>query len=249
MLVLEGKNALITGCNRGIGAAILEEFAKNGANIWAHARKETPEFLEKIKNLSEKYKVAIEPIYFDLEYEEAIKSGVKQIIQSKKPVDILVNNAGITLNTLFQLSSTKDLYQQFNINFFAPFILTQYIVKLMTKYKSGSIINISSTSGIDANFGRSVYGSSKAALICMSKVLATELGNNNIRVNCIAPGIIETEMLEHMEPSVIENAINKTILRRKGLPEDVANTAVFLASDESSYITGQVLRVDGGLTR
>jgi 3-oxoacyl-[acyl-carrier protein] reductase len=134
-----------------------------------------------------------------------------------------------------------------NINFTGPFLFTQYIVKLMLKSKKGSIINISSSAAVDGNSGRAVYGASKAALLCATKALAAELGDQGIRANVIAPGITETDMLESMSDDIIKETINNTDLRRSGKPIDIANAILFLSSDLSSYITGQTLRVDGGM--
>lgn len=246
-MLLKGKNAVITGCNRGIGLAILEAFAANGADIFACVRHETEAFLETIKAISEKYQVNIYPVYFDLADQNEIKAAIKQIQSSKRPVDVLVNNAGITYNALFQMSSMDKLKEVFEINFYSMFLFTQYLSKLMVRQKSGSIINISSTAGIDGNSGKSVYGASKAAVICMTKVIAEELGEHGIRANSIAPGMTDTEMLTSMSEEVIKGSLMTSDLKRVGKPSEIADTAVFLASDLAAYITGQVIRVDGGL--
>ena len=246
-MILEGKNVIITGTNRGIGRAILEECAKNGASIWAHARVGTPEFLEDINTVAEKYHVEIRPLCFELTDYDAMKAAVKIIMSSKIPVDALVNNAGITYNALFQMSSIEQLRNQFEVNFFSVFIFTQYIVKLMTRQKKGSIVNIASSAAFDGNSGKSVYGATKAAVVAMTDSIAAELGANGIRANCIAPGITETEMLATMPEAVVAEAKATADMRRGGRPSEIAKTAVFLASDLSSYVTGQTIRVDGGL--
>ena len=158
-----------------------------------------------------------------------------------------MNNAGITYNALFQMSDMNVVRKQMEVNFFSVYQFTQYIVKLMIRTKKGSIVNISSTAGLDGNSGKSAYGASKAALIAMTKSVAAELGNQGIRANCIAPGITETEMLSTMPDYIVEAVKNDVDLKRVGKPEDIADTAVFLLSDLSSYITGQVIRVDGGM--
>lgn len=245
--LLEGKNAIITGCARGIGYSIVEILAENGANIWACARKQTEEFETKLINLSSTYRVEIKPVYFDLTDKDQMKIAVKSIMSEKKNVDILVNNAGITYNALFQMSTLEKINEVFDVNFISPFLFTQYIVKLMLKNKKGTIINISSSAALDGNSGRAVYGASKAALLCATKSLAAELGDQGIRANVIAPGITKTDMLSSMSEEVINETVMNTDMKRVGEPNDIANTVLFLASDLSSYITGQVLRVDGGM--
>lgn len=246
-MLLENKNAVITGCNRGIGKAILEAFAENGSNIWACIRQPSHEFETYIKELSEKYKIEIWPVYFDLKDSDQIKSAIKTISSVKKPVDVLVNNAGITYNALFQMSTMDKMMEVFNINFFSPMVFTQFIIKLMLRNKHGSIINIASSAGIDGNAGRSIYGASKAAIICATKAMSAELGEHYIRVNAIAPGITQTEMLSSMTEEIIKDTLEQSHLKRPGVPTEIANACLFLASDMSSYVTGQVMRVDGGL--
>lgn len=245
--ILEGKNAVITGCARGIGHKILEIFAVNGANVWACVRKQTDEFDRNAAELTEKYGVRITPVYFELTDKEQMKAAVKRIISDKLPVDILVNNAGITYNALYQMSTVEQIHRTLEVNFVAPYLFTQYMVKLMLKNQSGSIVNIASSAGLDGNSGRSVYGASKAAVICATKALAEELGDKGIRANSVAPGITQTDMLSSMTEEVIRETVMGTDIKRAGKTEDIANAALFLASDLSSYITGQVLRVDGGM--
>jgi 3-oxoacyl-[acyl-carrier protein] reductase len=246
-MLLENKTAIITGCNRGIGKAILEAFAANGASIFACTRKESTDFTEFINDLSVKYSVSIIPVYFDISNIDEVRAAVKVIQSAKKPIDALVNNAGITYNALFQMSTMDKLKEVFDVNFVSQFILTQYISKLMVRQKSGSIINISSTAGLDGNAGRSVYGASKAAVICMTKAISAELGEFGIRANSIAPGMTDTEMLSSMNESLILESLETNDIKRVAKPSEIADTAVFLASDLSSYITGQVIRVDGGM--
>lgn len=245
--MLKGKNVFITGTNRGIGRAVLKECAANGASIWAHARKETPEFVNFLEETSKKYDVVIRPVYFDMTDKEAMKKAVMEIRSSKLPVDALINNAGMMHNASFQMSSEKALRDVFEVNFFATFLLTQYIANLMVRQKHASIVTVSSMGALDGNPGKAVYGASKAALVTMSRVIANELGAQGIRSNCIAPGVIETDILQTMPESEVLKAKDLTPMKRLGLPEEVASTAVFLASDKSSFINGQVIRVDGGL--
>ena len=247
-MLLKNKNAIITGCNRGIGKSILELFTQNGANVWACVRKPDEDFVLFIQELRNKYHVEITPVYFDLSDYEQIKIGIKSIISDKKSIDILVNNAGITYNALFQMTTIGKMEEVFRVNFFSQYLLTQYVIKIMVRQKSGSIINIASSAAIDANSGRSVYGASKAAIICSSKALAEELGDKGIRVNIVAPGITKTDMVsDSMTDAVIDETVGNTSLKRIGLPQDIAGAVLFLASDLATYMTGQVLRVDGGM--
>ena len=245
--ILEGKNVIITGTARGMGRTMLDVFSANGASLWAHARTVTPEFLDTCRALSEQYGVEIRPLCFDLTDYDAMKDAVKEIMRSKISVDGLINNAGITNNTLFLMTSEAVVREQMEVNFFAPYFFTQCIAKLMLRNHRGSIVNISSSAGLDGNAGKSAYGASKSALIAMTRSIAEEMGKDGIRANCIAPGITETSMLSTMPDYVIEELKSTVDLRRIGQPEDIANVAAFLVSDLSSYVTGQVFRVDGGM--
>lgn len=239
--LLNKKVAIITGCNRGIGKAIFESYAANGADIFACVRKESIEFSELVKQVSEKYAVEVIPVYADLRNVNEIKYAVKQIKDSKKKIDILVNNAGVGYNALFQMSPLEKLKEVFDVNFIAPFVFTQYITKLMVGQQSGNIINISSTAGMDVNKGQAIYGASKAALIHMTNVIASELKTFGIRANSIAPGLTDTDMLICLpkEISTNRNAVAK--------PSEIADTALFLASELSAHISGQVIRINGGM--
>ncbi len=245
-MLLKNKNAIITGSNRGIGKAILTEFAKQGANIWAVARKQDNAFIDFTKELASEYEVNVNPLFFDMTDYDAMKKAVMDIRKEKRPVDILVNNAGIVKHTVFQMTREEDLRNIFEVNFFSVFLFTQYITKLMMLNKSGSIINISSISA-NGYPTESAYGASKAAIITMTKSIAQELGSVGIRANCLAPGFIKTDMLEQLPNNIIEEYTNFTALKRTGLGADIAGAAVFLASELSSFISGQVIRVDGGL--
>lgn len=247
-MLLKDKNAFITGCNRGIGKAIATEFAKQGANVYAHARKETSEFLEYIKKLSDTYHVKVEPIYFDMSSEEEIKQGIKTLFSMEKNIDILVNNAGVVNQVrLFQMTKMQEIKDEFEINFFAQMLITQLISKKMLRQKQGSIVNISSCAGLDGNTGMLEYVSSKAAMIGATKRLAIELGKHNIRVNSVAPGLTDTDMGGMMNEELEKQNYEHLIIKRKAHPEEIAQAVVFLASDMASFITGQILRVDGGM--
>jgi len=247
-MLLQGKNAIVTGCARGIGRKILAAFAGNGANVWACCRLRTAEFDGMAEQLSQSYQVRVTPLCFDLTDGSATKEAMKTVMAEKVPVDILVNNAGITYNALYQMTSMEKMREVFEVNFFAQIALTQYVIKLMARQRAGCIINISSTAALDANPGRGAYGASKAAVACITRVMAHELASQNIRVNAIAPGITDTDMVEtSMSKEAIEEAVRNTRLKRMGKPSEIADAAVFLASEFASYVTGEVMRVDGGL--
>ena len=245
--MLKDKTAFITGTSRGLGRAFVEEFAKNGANVIAHARKETSEFVSFCTDMQAKYGVVIKPIYFDMADQIAMKEAIRQLVVSKTTIDILVNNAGVTDNALFQMSTEKMLRTEFEVNVFAPFMLTQFLLKIMLRIGHGSIVNVASVSGLRGDIGRSVYGMTKAAMVSFTQSLAAELGRKGIRVNAVAPGFIETDMMSYMTPDVVQRNLEQSRLGRIGKPEEVAKLVAFLASDEASYVTGEVVRITGGL--
>lgn len=249
MKMLEGKNVIVTGTARGIGHKMVEIFAQNGANVFAHARKETQEHKQFCEQLAVKENVQIIPVYFDLQDEDAIKDAVKSIRSTKLSIDGLVNNAGVTYNALFQMTNMDELRKQFEVNFFAPYLFTQYISKLMIRNKKGSIVNVSSSAALDGNSGKSAYGASKAALLTMTLSIAEELGTSGIRANVICPGVTETDMVSTMPEYISEVQKEAAFLKKLAKTDDIANTALYLLSDYSSYITGQVFRVDGGVTQ
>jgi|TARA_B110000977_G_scaffold173828_1_gene227274 3-oxoacyl-[acyl-carrier protein] reductase len=247
-MLLKNKIAVITGSNKGIGFEILRNFSENGASIFACARTIDKEFLTNINTITKKYSNTITPIELDLSNETQVKEAANKILNFDKPIDILVNNAGTIQTSLFQMSSIKKLNEIFEINFFSQTIFTQFILKSMVKQKNGSIVYISSSASLDGNEGRSSYAASKAAINAQAKVLSREIGGVNIRVNTIAPGLTNTDMMTKNTPeNVIEETIEKVSLKRLGNPEEIAKTALYLASDLSSYVTGQIIRVDGGM--
>ena len=248
-MLLKGKNVIVTGTAKGMGKQMMETFAANGANVFAHARTQTDEHTAFCKELEEKYGVQMIPLYFDLRDTEAMKEAIKQIRATKLPIDGLVNNAGITYNSLFQMTNIEELRNQMEVNFFAPFLFTQYISKLMVRNKKGSIVSISSTAALDGNSGKSAYGASKAALLTMTMCISEELAASGIRANVICPGVTATDMLSTMPDYIMDIQKEATFLKKVGTPADIANTALYLLSDYSSYVTGQVIRVDGGITQ
>lgn len=247
-MLLKNKTAIITGCNKGIGKVILNIFAENGANIIACVRKESVEFNNYIRLIEDNHNIKVTPIYFDLEDSLQIKTAVSTINSLKLKIDILVNNAGYASGSFFQMTSTSELERMMKINFVSQVQFTQGISRLMAKFNSGSIINIGSTAGIFGDAGMLSYGSSKAALIFATKTMATELGKFNIRVNVIAPSITKTEMFDQMEENARNLLIESSALKRPAEPFEIANVALFLASDLSTYVNAQTIRVDGGIT-
>lgn len=246
MELLTGKTAIITGATRGIGKGIAEAFAKNGCNIaFTYASS-----VEKAKMLEQEWSalgVKVKSYQSDASDYEAAQKLVEDVLAEFGKIDIVVNNAGITRDNLLMRMSLEDYEEVIRVNLNSAFNLTKAVVKPMMKERSGSIINMSSIVGRKGNAGQANYAASKAGLIGFSKSVALELGSRNIRCNVIAPGFIETEMTEKLDPKAIEAWRASIPLKRGGTPEDIANACLFLASDMSSYITGQVLSVDGGM--
>ncbi|MCM1185088.1 MAG: SDR family oxidoreductase [Lachnoclostridium sp.] len=246
--MLQGKNAVITGSNRGIGKATAEVFAANGCNLWVCARREQDEFWDWCRNLSKEKNVRVEPLFFDFMDDDGMHLAFDSIKKSGIPVDILVNVAGAVFNANYLMTQKNKLEELFNINYFSQVQWTQYIIKLMRKQKKGSIVNVTSSGAIDGNAGRTAYNASKAAIISTTKTMARELGIYGIRVNAIAPGLTDTDMARDYTPEeIMTREIESSSLKRIGKPEEIANVIAFLASDLSSYVTGQTWRVDGGM--
>lgn len=247
-MLLEGKNAVITGARRGIGHSTVEVFAKNGANVWALARKKDETFEVDMSRIAKRYGVEIYPIYADLTKELEVKQAVQEVHNCCDKIDILVNIAGaVGISANFCMSSIEKMQMVFDSNFWSMTILTQYIVRLMMRKQKGSIVNLSSIAGIDGTPAQYEYSSSKAAISGATRYLARELSQYNIRVNAVAPGIIDTAMGAQIDSSLMNKTLDNVIMGRIGEPEEVANVIAFLASDLSSYITGQIIRVDGGM--
>ncbi|MBQ8040664.1 MAG: SDR family oxidoreductase [Lachnospiraceae bacterium] len=247
MRELEGKNAVVTGSNRGIGKATVIKLAENGCNIWACARKKTDDFEAELNRISSENNVKITPIYFDLSDETDIKENFKEIYKTKESIDILVNAAGIVNVDLFQMTSMKVLRNVFETNFFGAAFLTQLVLKVMTRQRSGSIVNVASISGLDVHPSNCTYGSSKAALIAFTKLLASEVGSLGIRVNGVAPGPTDTDMIRIVQGKVGDAVLQNCAMNRFAKVEEIAEAILFLASDKSSFINGEIIRIDGGL--
>ncbi len=240
------RNVIITGCNRGIGKAMVEVFAASGSNIWACARKSTTEYDAWLKETAEKAGVWIKPIYFELTDKDAITAGIQSIINDGQPIDVLVNNAGISTVGLLSMSKVEDIENLFAVNYFAMLRIIQKVSKRMARQKKGVIINMGSIAGIEPQAGKIAYGSSKSAVMMMTKCLAKELGPMGIRVNAIAPGPVETEMIHQYKDDILNNLASESALRRLGTTVEIAQVALFLASEQASYINGEIIKVDGG---
>jgi 3-oxoacyl-[acyl-carrier protein] reductase len=246
--MLKDKNIVITGSNRGIGFAVLKACIENGANVFACMRSRSEEQEKELQMLSEKYDVAIHPIYFDLGQERTIKEGASEILKYKVPISGIVNNAGVIgAKSLFLMTSMEDIRHTFDINFFGHVFLTQRLLKNMIRNKSGSIVNISSAAALDGEPAQFEYVASKAAMIGAVKKWANELGAYGIRANAVAPGVIETDMVSEMKTELLSGTVGNTALHRMGRPDEIAKAVVWLLSDASGYMTGQVVRIDGGL--
>ena len=246
--MLQGKNAVITGARKGIGRASVEIFAKNGANIWACARKKDDTFEQDMKQIAEKYKVEVWPLYFDMANEAEIKEAVANIRKRKVSVDVLSNIAGTAdESSSFAMTPMERMRFVFEVNFFGMTLLTQYVSRLMMRQKSGSIINVSSIAGIEGRPAQHEYAASKGAVIGGVRQLAWELGSYNIRVNAVAPGMVDTEMGAQIQEELREELLAGVIMKRMGKPEEIANVIAFLGSGLSAYMTGQIIRVDGGI--
>lgn len=243
---LQGKNALVTGASRGIGRAIAVALAKSGANV-AFTYTKDEEGAGITGRLVEDEGVRSLSVRADGSSEAEVDALVKEVTRELGSVDILVNNAGITRDNLLIRMSADDFDQVLNVNLKSAFLLTKACARGMMKQRYGKIINISSVVGVFGNAGQANYSASKAGLIGLTKSVAKELGSRGVRVNAVAPGFIETEMTDVLPQEVKEKMLAGVSLGGFGKPEDVAQLCVFLASEDSDYITGQVIRVDGGM--
>lgn len=240
------KVAFITGATRGIGRQIAITLAKEGFDIAINYRKENEDLIE-TKKMVEDQKVKCFTVQGDVSSFEDSERMVKDIIEDFNHIDILVNNAGITKDMLLMRMKKEDFESVIDVNLVGTFNITKNVIPYMMKNRSGRIINVSSIVGISGNAGQTNYSASKAGIIGFTKSLAKEVGSRNILVNAVAPGFIETQMTDVLKDKVKEE-ISKTIpLKRMGTVEDVANVVKFLASKDSSYITGQVINIDGGM--
>ena len=244
--LLENKTAIITGATRGIGKGIAKVFALNGCNV-AFTYSSSVEAAQSLEKELIEMGVKAKSYQSNAAYYDHAQALVDQVLEEFKIVDILVNNAGITIDNLLMRLGEADFDHVIQVNLKSVFNMTKAIQRTFLKQRSGSMIHMSSVVGIKGNAGQSNYAASKAGIIGFSKAVALELGSRNIRSNVVAPGFIETEMTEKLSEDMVQKWCEGIPLKRGGSPADVANACLFLASDLSNYITGQVLQVDGGM--
>ncbi|GAA4324163.1 3-oxoacyl-[acyl-carrier-protein] reductase [Pontixanthobacter gangjinensis] len=246
MKLLEGKNAIITGGSRGIGKGIAQVFAQHGANVaftYNSSSQSAEELAKELEEMGIKAKAYKSNAASFAEAQEL----VDKVLEDFGSIDILINNAGITKDNLLMRMSEEDFDKVIEVNLKSIFNMTKAVQRTMLKQRKGSIINMSSVVGVTGNAGQANYAASKAGIIGFSKSMAQELGSRNIRTNVIAPGFIETEMTEKLDEKTVQGWREAIPLKRGGSPEDIANACVYLGSDLSAYVTGQVLHVDGGM--
>ena len=247
MKLLKNKTALITGASRGIGKGIAIEFANQGANI-AFTFNASVEAAKELEKELESFGIKARGYQSNAADFDAAQELAKNVLEEFGSIDILINNAGITKDNLLMRISEEDFDKVIEVNLKSVFNLTKAVIRPMIKNRAGSIINMSSVVGIKGNAGQANYAASKAGILGFTKSIALELGSRNIRCNAIAPGFIETEMTEKLDQNTVNEWRTAIPLKRGGTPKDIADACVFLASDMSSYITGQTLSVDGGMS-
>ena len=260
-------NAIVTGARRGIGRAVVKKFIENGINVWATTSRMDDFFIEDMRKLESEVSDSqslgsesvassnlgkIIPIELELRSEDSIKAAVKAITSerdeegNKLPIDILVNNAGIPSGGLMQMTSMDTLRDVMEVNFIGQMSLIQKISKVMMRQKKGAVVNIGSVGGIEAREGYLAYGSSKAAFMWATRCISKELAPYNIRVNAVAPGLVDTDMGDYKADAEQQKILDSISMKRKGTPEEIAEVVYFLATDASSFITGSIINADGG---
>lgn len=244
---MDKKVALITGGSRGIGKKIAEKFAGNGYNIVINYVSEKTDVNKLESDLSQNGKVEVLCIKCDVTDFNSCQEMVKKAVDKFGKIDVLINNAGITKDNLLMRMKEEDFDKVINVNLKGTFNMTKNVISYMMKKRSGRIVNISSVVGVSGNSGQANYAASKAGIIGFTKSVAKELASRNILANAVAPGFIETDMTDVLSESVKESIYSQIPLKKMGKPEEVANAVYFLGSDENTYITGQVLNVDGGM--
>lgn len=247
MSVLDLKICLVTGASKGIGKAVAEKFAEAGAIVYANARVEGS-IDNWASEFAAKYDTEVYPLYFDVTKPEEVKSAVQLIKKRSKTLDVLVNNAGVVSYALLPMLDEKSLREMVEVNIIAPIQITQLVSRIMSRQQGGSIINLSSIVAVNGVEGQAAYSATKGAMISFTKSLAKELAASKVRVNAVAPGMISTDRIKKTFDTTIDKKLSSIGMARMGSPEEVADLCVFLASDKSSYITGQIIGIDGSTT-
>ncbi len=247
MKSFDEKVVCITGADGGIGREITKMFASEGATLILTSIAETPAFNEFVADLKKDYKVDVYPFCFDLTDEEAIKAALKDIKALKLKINVLINNAGMPHLAILPFTKMSDVKKVFQVNYFAQLQITQGLLSSIVKDGSGVILNAASIAGIDGDPGNAVYGATKASMILFTKVLSKELAGSRIRVNAVAPGLTRTPFADAMGDKAKASMEQISSMSRLATPLEIANTYYFLASEEASFINGQVIRVDGGV--
>lgn len=244
--LLQGKRVVITGAGRGIGLAIARQFAAQGAELWLNGRDEET-ITRMVEALGVEFGVPCIPLCFDVADPQAVKQAFQQLFGQTRQLDVLVNNAGVLDDALLGMVQQQQIERTFATNSYSTLYCSQYAARLMQRSGGGSIINMASIIGRVGNAGQAVYAGSKAAVIGITQSLAKELAASQIRVNAIAPGFIDTDMARSLPPAKFDERVASIAMGRIGTPDEVASVALFLASDLSRYVTGQVIGVDGGM--
>ncbi|UAK73767.1 SDR family NAD(P)-dependent oxidoreductase [Aeromonas enteropelogenes] len=244
--LLQGKRVVITGAGRGIGLAIARQFAAQGAELWLNGRDEQA-ITRMAEALGVEFGVPCMPLCFDVADPQAVKQAFQQLFGQTRQLDVLVNNAGVLDDALLGMVQQQQIERTFATNSYSTLYCSQYAARLMQRSGGGCIINMASIIGRVGNAGQAVYAGSKAAVIGITQSLAKELAASQIRVNAIAPGFIDTDMARSLPPAKFDERVASIAMGRIGTPDEVASVALFLASDLSRYVTGQVIGVDGGM--
>ena len=247
MKKFENAVVCITGADGGIGREMTKKFAEEGATLILTSIADTPAFADFVKEIKSEYKVEVYPFFFDLSDEDAIKEGLKEIKTLKLKINVLINNAGMPHLAILPFTKMSDVKKVFQVNYFAQLQITQSLLGSIVKDGSGVILNAASIAGIDGDVGNAVYGATKASMILFTKVLSKELATSKIRVNAVAPGLTSTPFADAMGDKAKASMEQISSMGRMATPNEIANTYFFLASEEASFINGQVIRVDGGV--
>lgn len=240
------KNIILTGANRGIGNAILRKLVENHANVWCLVRTKNEDFVRQTCELMEAYHVWIKIVPVNLELKESIREAMKTVVADKKKIDALINCAGVNYQGSFMMTTEETMKRLYEVNYFACIQLIKTVAKRMILQKEGNIINVTSASGFEHNVGTFAYGVTKAAMNWATLTISRELAPYNIKVNAVAPGVTDTEINNNNEENIEKNVIPRMNIARKGRPEEIADGVLFLLSDAASFISGQIIRIDGG---